>query len=255
MADDAALETAAHLNFVASFRKLAEHTAGGAVRQFGGVFAFTTGLPLSMFNGCVVVDAAGREDLRAAIRWVAGRALPHRVWISEPLADGLAVALDDSGLQPDPRPYPGMALRPVRVPSAPRPGIAVRPVRDRPDLERHRAVLAGAGLSLDVARSMLTESFAFDADVRLFTAWLDGRPAGTSIAIRSGAVSGVYAVMTRADARRRGVGTATTWAAVAAGRDWGCRTIVLQASAMGESVYRTMGFRTVVRYTEFRPPG
>ena len=50
------------------------------------------------------------------------------------------------------------------------------------------------------------------------------------------------------DARRRGVGTAATWAAVSAGRAWGCETIVLQSSAMGYAVYEAMGFRTVVRY-------
>lgn len=44
-----------------------------------------------------------------------------------------------------------------------------------------------------------------------------------------------------------------TWAAVAAGRAWGCDTIVLQSSEIGFSVYRAMGFRTVVSYVTFRP--
>jgi GNAT superfamily N-acetyltransferase len=65
--------------------------------------------------------------------------------------------------------------------------------------------------------------------------------------IRTGDVSGVYAVGTLAGARRRGVGTAATWAAVAAGRTWGCGTIVLQASETAFSSYEKMGFRTVVR--------
>ena len=63
----------------------------------------------------------------------------------------------------------------------------------------------------------------------------------------------MYAVGTLADARRRGVGTAATWAAVAAGRAWGCDKVVLQASEMGFPMYRAMGFRTVVRYAIFRP--
>ena len=92
---------------------------------------------------------------------------------------------------------------------------------------------------------------AADPDVRLFTGRLDGRPVATSIAIRSGDVSGVYGVGTHESARRRGVGTAVTWAAVEAGRAWGCDTIVLQASDMGLPVYERMGFRTVVSYETF----
>ncbi len=77
---------------------------------------------------------------------------------------------------------------------------------------------------------------------------------GTSLAIRTGEVAGVYAVGTLRDARRRGVGTAATWAAVAASRAWGCDKVVLQASEMGFPMYVDMGFRTVVRYAIFRPP-
>ena len=98
----------------------------------------------------------------------------------------------------------------------------------------------------------LLELLAADPNVRLFIARLDGRAAGHSVAIRTGAVSGVYAVGTLAPARRRGVGAAATWAAVAAGRVWGSDTIVLQASELGFSLYADMGFRTVVPYTAFR---
>jgi len=70
--------------------------------------------------------------------------------------------------------------------------------------------------------------------------------------VTTGDVSGVYAVGTLASARRRGVNTAATWAAVAAGRAWGTDTIALQASEMGFSLYAAMGFRTVVPYASFK---
>jgi GNAT superfamily N-acetyltransferase len=97
----------------------------------------------------------------------------------------------------------------------------------------------------------LPESFTDDPEVRVFSARVDNQPAGVSIAIRTGDVSGVYGVETRPEFRRRGVGTALSWAAVTAGREWGCDTVVLQATAAGLPVYKRMGFRTVLRYVTF----
>jgi hypothetical protein len=45
-----------------------------------------------------------------------------------------------------------------------------------------------------------------------------------------------------------------TWAAIEAGRPWGCRGATLLASPMGEPVYRAMGFVEVDRYVTFVPP-
>ena len=90
--------------------------------------------------------------------------------------------------------------------------------------------------------------------MELFIGRLDGRAVGTAVAIRSGDVSRIYAVGTLPVARRRGVGSALTWAAVDAGRAWGCHAVVLQASEMGLPVYIGMGFRTVVEYTVFGRP-
>jgi ribosomal protein S18 acetylase RimI-like enzyme len=102
-----------------------------------------------------------------------------------------------------------------------------------------------------VSERVFSRSFAADAEVRLFMARLGDRPAGTSIAIRTGSVSGVYNVAVAEACRRRGVGTALTWAAVGAGKAWGCDPIVLQSSTMAYSMYEAMGFRTVVPYSMF----
>ena len=101
----------------------------------------------------------------------------------------------------------------------------------------------------------LPESFPGDVEVRVFSARVDHQPAGVSIAIRTGDVSGVYGVGTRPEFRRRGVGTALSWAAVNAGREWGCEAVVLQATAAGLPVYERIGFRTIVPYVTFTQLG
>jgi GNAT superfamily N-acetyltransferase len=116
-----------------------------------------------------------------------------------------------------------MVLHPVPMPPEPPPNVTVAP-----------------GLEPGLA-DFLPWSFATDPDVRVFTSRLDGRPVGTSIAIRTGDVAGVYGVGTIPSARRRGVGTAASWAAVAAGRAWNCDAIVLRATEMGLPSYEQMG--------------
>jgi GNAT superfamily N-acetyltransferase len=141
-----------------------------------------------------------------------------------------------------------MVLAPSATIPDPGSGVATRVVVDEASYEEFTGVFAAAGGTEEVARRVFPRSFVADPDVRCITALLDGRPVGTSVAIRTGDVAGVYAVGTLREARRRGVGTAATWSAVAAGRALGSETIVLQSSAMGFRVYEAMGFQTVVRY-------
>jgi GNAT superfamily N-acetyltransferase len=233
MRTEAALISAAHVNFLGSYRKLAEHAAGGQVRLVGTVFAFVTGVRDPLFNGCVLIDDCDPAALDEALLWVARSRVPFRVFVAGEPAAALSAVLAAHSLSRDADPYPGLVLHPLPEPP-------LRPA----DIE------VADGLEPGLA-TYLPESFADDPEVRVFSARVDHQPAGVSIAIRTGDVSGVYGVGTRPEFRRRGVGTALSWAAVNAGREWGCDTVVLQATAAGLQVYKRMGFRTVVRYVTF----
>ena len=247
-ADD--LVRAADESFIASFRKLAQHVPEGETHEAGPIFAFVTGLPLSGFNGCVVTQEAPASALAASLAWVAARNVPFRVWVAEKLAAGLAEVHTSYGLEPAASLYPGMVLHPIPDAPALSAGVSVVSILE-PNLDEFIGVLEESGLSSELALRLISPSFAADPDVQLFVGRLDGKPVGTSIAIRSQDASGVYNVGTLPGARRRGVGGAVTWAAVGAGRDWGCDTIVLQSSVMGLSMYVDMGFRTVAPYVVF----
>lgn len=240
----------ANENFLASFAKLAEHSAAGEARELGGVFAFVTGHPVPLFNGCVVPEAPTSDHLEEAIEWVRGRRVPYRVWIDDGLVGDLGAATGLAGLQPDPVPYPNMVLHPVSEPPGPSAGVTVAQV-GRDDIVDTSVEL---GMPRELAEAIYAPGFVDDPDVRVFVGRLDGARAGYSVAIRSGDVSGVYNVGVAPKARRRGVGTAVTWAAVEAGRAWGCETAVLQSTEMALSMYETMGFRTVVSYAVFKEP-
>ena len=206
-------------SFIASFRKLAQHVSQGETHEEGSIFSFSTGLPLSGFNGCVVTREARPAELAAAVAWVAAHDVPFRVWVAEKLAAGLEEVPASHGLQPASSLYPGMVLHPI--PDAPMldAGVTVVPIFE-PSLDEFIGVLEESGLRAELAHRMIAPSFAADPDVQLFVGRLDERPVGTSIAIRSGDASGVYNVGTLPQARQRGVGSAVTWAAVGAGRAW-----------------------------------
>lgn len=250
MRDTSELIALEHENFVACYRALAEAAPAGSVRDRDGVFAFVTGLPLPMFNGCIVADPDRAPGLRAALTWLADHQLPYSLWtpdVPAPHVDALAA---EHGLAREAQPLPGMVLNPVPASPALPHGLVVEPVdaRRAPDFAR---VVLGLGLGQEAAAQLTSPSFVERPDVDLFVGYLDGAPVGTSIAISSARAGGVVNVLTVEDARGRGVGTALTWAAAQAGAARGHDTVVLQATPMGLPVYRSMGFQTVVEYAEY----
>ena len=72
---------------------------------------------------------------------------------------------------------------------------------------------------------------------------LDGRPVATASVLLDGGIAGVYDVSTVPGARRRGIGTALTVAALQLGRADGYEIAFLQPSAMGRRLYERLGFR------------
>ena len=76
-----------------------------------------------------------------------------------------------------------------------------------------------------------------------FLARLNGQPVGTAQLFLGAGVAGIYQVTCVAEARRQGIGGAVTWAALQAARAQGYRIAILQASALGQPVYRRLGFQ------------
>ena len=91
--------------------------------------------------------------------------------------------------------------------------------------------------------------------VRLYVGRIDGEPVGTSMLFLSSGVAGIYQVEVSPEHRRKGIGTAMTLAPTKGARQIGYRIAVLQASKMGEPVYRKIGFRSYFKYNYCHPTG
>ena len=83
--------------------------------------------------------------------------------------------------------------------------------------------------------------------VRLYQARIGGEPACVLGTIDHDADVGFYFVATHPDHRGRGLASRLMAAALADARERGMRTSTLQASAMGEPVYRRLGYQPYFR--------
>jgi ribosomal protein S18 acetylase RimI-like enzyme len=101
------------------------------------------------------------------------------------------------------------------------------------------------------ARGLLDAGESGENPVRTFVGYLRGVPVCSAQAMPAEGVAGLYNIATNAEYRRRGFGAAMTVAAMRDARAAGYRTVVLEASPMGEPIYRRLGFVTCGQILEY----
>ncbi len=86
----------------------------------------------------------------------------------------------------------------------------------------------------------------------------DGVAVATAMTFESDGVASVQWVGTVSAARGSGLGALVTTAVTNLAFERGASSVTLQASPMGEPIYRSLGYETVYRYSEFvrwpKPP-
>jgi GNAT superfamily N-acetyltransferase len=78
---------------------------------------------------------------------------------------------------------------------------------------------------------------------KLFLAYLDGKPAATSLLFTHQNTAGIYYVSTLPTYRNKGLGLLITLVAMQAAKQSGFKNAILQASKYGVNVYKRMGFK------------
>jgi len=244
-------------NFLDANRIFMGSSRRGEYLERRDVAIASCGLPVQELNwGFLKPPYDGVAATAAAVHsHFAGRGLPFQVTLRSPDAERCAGALEAGGWRRRPDPTPAMTLAPPAAPPpAPAP-LEIGVARTPEQLVAFReAAFEGFGYPVRAARLFLDERLLALPGVCLLAGRVDGAVAATSMLIATGGVAGIYWVATLAAQRGRGYGAALTWAAVAAGRELGCRVASLQASKLGRPVYARMGFEHALDYVHYLPP-
>lgn len=260
---DRTLVALADLNHHEAYRELTRR-AGGIVLDDGGITCWAGVHPLPVLANAVV-----RTDPRVAARDVLVRGqrffLEHRRGFSvilsgeadadlRPVCEAAGLTLTGAS--------PGMVLD-RRLPDASTPaGVTVAAVETDADAREFARIAGEAyatlGMPHDCAPALLGRLAVLRAPhVTSVLARVDGTPAAGAMVILTHGAGGIYWVGTTPAARGRGLGELVTRIVGNLAFDLGARTVVLQASPMGEPIYRRMGYREVTRYpcyVQFTPP-
>lgn len=126
-------------------------------------------------------------------------------------------------------------------------GLKIIEVKDRKTLKTW-CHITSIGFSIpEVAEPGLVDWFKTDIQLKqplkFYLGLLQGKPVATSMYFLAEGVAGIYFVATVPEARNRGIGFAITRRPLQEAGKKGYRVGILQASKMGEPVYRRMGFK------------
>jgi GNAT superfamily N-acetyltransferase len=140
---------------------------------------------------------------------------------------------------------PAMLLAPIPEPPPALTGLNIQLVTDQRGFDDFMLRLPW------LRRWVPSLDAALDPDVALFVGYVEGEPVAAGRLTCIEGVGEVTSIETLEGHRRRGIGTAMTWAAVSEAARRGCIAIALTATEMGYPVYLRMGFRPVCFYRTY----
>jgi len=135
-------------------------------------------------------------------------------------------------------------------------GLAVERVSDGEKLRTWVDIVARSFDLPDEMGSVLFDvygraGFGHEVPWRLFLGFLQGEPVGASQLYLEPEVAGIYHLATVPQARRRGVGTAMTLAALREAQTLELHTAVLRAAETAVGLYRELGFEEYCRFGRY----
>ncbi len=230
------------------------------VQERGALHVAFSGVAAASFNTAFITEPVDRprEEIAEFTTWAQGLDVPYHVFLRDGVDARTEEALRSNGYAlVDTEPWmlgDVVTVDPTGAVDAPD-HLEIRSV-DAPDgFDLHRRAAARA---FDMREDLVVEAFpdALLDDDRLswFTGFVEGVAVATLAAAHVDRVLTLQNVGTLADHRCRGYATALTRHAQFLAYRLGCVHVALQASPMGERLYRRLGFRAACHYRIFASP-
>ncbi|MBM3675845.1 MAG: GNAT family N-acetyltransferase [Actinobacteria bacterium] len=258
-ADDATL---GNLNLFEFTREDTRWQVPHTIVEEGGVLLFAGSSDFPAYNNGVhrTDDGVpGTEVIRRAQQFFGERGRGFSVWTrNRPVDDDLRAAAEAGGIgvfSDSPQMICRARLDDRSLPD----GVEIRAVVDDAGVRAFADVCAEAYTSLgapaDANRSHFEGPTALRGPhVHAALGYLDGTPVSGAMILMSHGIAGVYWVASVEAARGRGIAEAVTRHVTNLGFDLGAASVQLEASVMGEPIYRRMGYEELER-REFRLAG
>jgi hypothetical protein len=258
-----------HRTLVAFNRAMTRWGSRGALEEAGGAVLCAGGTWIPVVANCAFRSddsLPGDKLIARADTFFTGMARGFSVKVRDSGEDeDLRLACEAAGLQAFGDAVPEMVCR-NPLPNAPPPdGVDVRLIDDEAGVRDFITVNAEAygtyGMPPEVHADLFDEPVRVleDTAASVVVARRNGEPIATAMTYESDGVASLQWVGTVPAARTVGLGALVTIAATNLAFAHGASSCSLQASPMGEPIYRRLGYETAYHYSEFvrwpRPPG
>jgi ribosomal protein S18 acetylase RimI-like enzyme len=256
---DSELPAEADASLWNTIRHLTRHAAAGRVEERDGLllFAGAHDMPHAYVNGVIRTDGAVRPGLvvNQAQEFFAPLKRPFTLWASaHGDADIVQLASERRLFSYRPEGSPEMVLRRDPGPTAPT-SVRLCSVQEAATHAHFIAVVEEAYahvLPAGVARAVFADPKVINGEDACAFVVLEGdRPIAAAMVTLFVGLGEIGFVGTVPDARGRGAGRLVTQACAHDAFARGAQRVFLQASAMGEPVYRRLGFEEITRYMRY----
>jgi ribosomal protein S18 acetylase RimI-like enzyme len=247
---DERLLAAIHENRLIATERVGHLSERSRLERKGPWLLIDTGEPeFAAANSATPVTPVGEADLAIAIDWFAARSAAFHFVVRSTTDAALLGLLKDRGYSDSPSER-ALDLDSPRPPAYEGP-LSIREVLTDQEIDIYGGINWPSDLRhVGVAIAHTAARLGFI----LLLGEVGGRPVACSMAVVSGSIVGLYNVAVTEAYRRRGFGTAITWAAVEAGVRRGATTAWLGSTELAYSMYCRMGFHLQFDYLHMRPP-
>lgn len=206
-------------------------------------------------NGALCLnDAYAKEMLQKAKSFFTELDLDYTVWVRDHADVNLEQLLIDRGLTPNRTPGSAVMIREERLNQNEVPaGFRVEQVTNRKQMDGFAEVieLAFDKTPMLIDKMFETEPTLIHDNIVANVIYNENTPVSAVMTVLSKDTAGIYWVGTIESARGQGLGSLITQVGTNVGFDKGKNLVLLQASELGERIYKKLGYQTVTHYRTY----